>query len=320
MSELTSSEVQDAVDRASFPAIREPKLIKGLYVCKSGIALKSGRLVKDSVYHNHHVGYFYRYAIAKRVLSKTIRLDENATHTFIHNHWARGFHHWVVESLMRLASIREDLRDRIKLIIPDDFPAFAFESLKGMIDEQQLVRLPAGAGAHVPRALVIPNPDYQRFDSTSLLNLRERLMRANGISDNAGTPCRKVYISREFATMRRIENENEVQEWMRGHGYEIVHTEKLPFAKQIRLFAEAKEVVSIHGAALTNLMFMKPGTLVREFCHESQSGSDTRNHCFERMADAVDVAIDIVPFPVGENLGHHAGRANIVVDLERLNS
>ena len=42
-------------------------------------------------------------------------------------------------------------------------------------------------------------------------------------------------------------------------GFETVYTEELSFAEQVRLFSETRCLVSIHGAGLTNLMFMPPG-------------------------------------------------------------
>lgn len=310
----------DFVSHDRFPAISCARRYRNLYVTKSGIALNGLRLVPESVQDNHDTKQFYRYAVFKRLISKTVRLSDDHEYFFIHKPWARGYHHWLIESLMRLAALKLDVRENLQLVIPEDYPQFAFESLDGLISEDQIVRLPAGAGAILPRTLVVANPLYKQFDAISIGNLRLSLMEAQKVEHQIAKPTRKIYISRELASMRKVENEQEVQAWMRQRGFEIVHTENLSFRDQILLFQQTAEVASVHGAALTNLIFMQPWTQVHEFCRLPEPGLLTRNPCFERLAEAAKVNFDVHYFPPGKNLAKCAGRANIIVDVQMLQS
>ncbi len=78
-----------------------------------------------------------------------------------------------------------------------------------------------------------------------------------------------VYIGRRDATKRRLLNEEEcfggVLEPM---GFKEYKLGNMSVAGQIGLFARADVIVAIHGAALTNLAFCRPGTTVLELFAE----------------------------------------------------
>ena len=76
---------------------------------------------------------------------------------------------------------------------------------------------------------------------------------------------RSVYIGRADARGRRLLNEEECfYKVLQPFGFEAYQLSEMPLASQIRLFEGADIIVSIHGAALTNLSFCKRGTTVIE--------------------------------------------------------
>jgi len=75
---------------------------------------------------------------------------------------------------------------------------------------------------------------------------------------------RRLYISRENASFRRLVNEAEVFGLLEEQGFEKVHCEKLNVVEQRRIFHEAEIVVAPHGSGLTNLVWCRPGTVVME--------------------------------------------------------
>jgi hypothetical protein len=70
----------------------------------------------------------------------------------------------------------------------------------------------------------------------------------------------KVFISRK--TSRRITNESEIIAITRAHGYETFYFEDIPMHEQWPLIRDAKNIVSVHGAALgyLNTKFGYPGS------------------------------------------------------------
>jgi len=75
---------------------------------------------------------------------------------------------------------------------------------------------------------------------------------------------RRLYVTRQFATMRRILNEDELVAALRSCGFEPIVLEKLSLAEQYHCFATAEAVVAPHGAGLTNLLHAPSGCKVVE--------------------------------------------------------
>jgi hypothetical protein len=80
----------------------------------------------------------------------------------------------------------------------------------------------------------------------------------------SGAATRKVFLTRNKARLRFIENSNEIEDICRALQYEIVDTDKLTPSQQIELFATTSHLVGIHGAGLTNMAFCPPGCRVLE--------------------------------------------------------
>lgn len=81
------------------------------------------------------------------------------------------------------------------------------------------------------------------------------LRQALRIQDRPAMPGRKILISRGDVGSRRILNWSEVQPIFERHGFEITQLAGLPTDAQISLFQDAAQVVGVHGAGLTNILF-----------------------------------------------------------------
>jgi len=98
---------------------------------------------------------------------------------------------------------------------------------------------------------------------------------------------RRIYISRADAAIRRVTNEAEIAELLRGHGFEVVTPGRLSFPAQAAAFHSADIVVSPHGAGLANLMFCRPNTRVLEIF-----ASNFIDEGFLKLAKAVELHYD----------------------------
>ncbi len=74
----------------------------------------------------------------------------------------------------------------------------------------------------------------------------------------------KIYISRSQAQRRRILNEDKVLDYLTPLGYVPFHLENLSFIEQVSLFAQARIVIGLHGAGLTNVAWCPPGARLLE--------------------------------------------------------
>ncbi|WP_227368723.1 glycosyltransferase family 61 protein [Halomonas sp. M20] len=95
---------------------------------------------------------------------------------------------------------------------------------------------------------------------------------------------RRLYLSRADAPRRRVANEAQVRERLEPLGFEVLTLDGLSVREQQALFASASTIIAPHGAALTNLVWCKPGTLVVDFLSENHLAP-----CFRELAAQSEV-------------------------------
>jgi len=92
-------------------------------------------------------------------------------------------------------------------------------------------------------------------------------------------PKRLLYLPRQGLPSRRLLDEERITSFLRSMGFEIFLPGRYSVAQQARVFAEARAVIGPHGGAMTNVVFMRPGSLVVEFFHPRYI-----NPCYWRVA------------------------------------
>ena len=98
---------------------------------------------------------------------------------------------------------------------------------------------------------------------------------------------------------------------LKGKGFEIVYAEHLNLYQQIQLMAETRVLVCLHGAALTNMIFLPPNAAVLEL----RNAGDSINQCFFNLASALGLN-----YFYTLNAGDHKDSitTNFTIDLEEL--
>ncbi len=171
----------------------------------------------------------------------------------------KNYYHWIIESLPRLRNMEEQLNAADYILTPMSRP-FHTQWLDqlGIPSEK---RIEANFDTHIEvRKLIAPSSPEPMVNPLSAITwLRQQIPKLPTTAD------RKIYITRADSWRRRARNESALIDQLRDdHGYELVSLSGMTALDQARLFASAKEIVALHGAALANLAFVKPGTKVLE--------------------------------------------------------
>jgi capsular polysaccharide biosynthesis protein len=128
-----------------------------------------------------------------------------------------------------------------------------------------------------------------------------------GQADKAFDSPRRFYIQRVGASRGAV-NEAEITDFFRKKGWAIVDTQALTMAQQIQLFARAEALCTVHGAALTNLLWCQPGCRVLELFADN-----FLNGVYEGIARYVGVQHRFLVYP-----GDATFRIRVhISDLER---
>lgn len=177
---------------------------------------------------------------------------------------AGNYYHWLLDALPRLRLIERAgiaLESIDGFVVPDTGLRAVEETLAlAGIGPGRLLRM-----RHLSRIradeLVVPSLAGRSGSPTpeSVAMLRERFA-----GRTTGQPAEGRRLLVERAGRRIITNGAEIRAIAARHGFEAVRMEGLTFERQASLFAGARAVAGVHGAALTNLAFCAPGTRVLE--------------------------------------------------------
>ena len=239
----------------------------------------------------------------------------------VHNQWTNGnYYHWMVDALPRLLLLPlTPASYRLLMIAP--VPNFVRDSaaLLGFAD---LLSLAPGETLREADLLIpehVTPPGYQR--PTLLRQLRAALLKA--VYQGVALPPahRKVYVSRRQQRVRRLLNETDIADVLARHGYETVEFEGLSLAGQVQLIAETRAFVSVHGAGLTNMLFLPAGAQVAELLNADKLVQRRDEHfenlIYFRMAAALELPYYCLPCA---NVDHDppTNEAHLRVDADAL--
>jgi hypothetical protein len=182
-----------------------------------------------------------------------------------------NYYHWFFDCLPRLVIARSfaEQESSLRYFIPGDAYSFQRESLDhlGITNDRRI------SSADVPFlsadriiATSPPNPYPEDFPGWALSFVRESFLPLVAFADHPSL----LYISRnDSSNSRRLLNEIELWQPLSHLGFVKVQLSGLSLREQISLFANAKMIVSVHGAGLANLAFASQGTLVYEIFAEN---------------------------------------------------
>lgn len=217
--------------------------------------------------------------------TQRFRASEGRTPLIATDRFTNGYFHWVTETLPRLWWLRERLAE-LELILPEFASRFTYmtESL-AFFPTLRTQTIQAKVRWSVKDALLLPA-------TAPTGNYRPELMQGlsaalrSAVGDPA--PVRRLYVSRSRAARRRIVNEPELRAVLEPKGFETVHLEGQPFLHQVKLLAQTTHLISNHGAGLTNMLFMSPGSRVTEI----RLRGDDHNNCYFSLARALGLDYD----------------------------
>jgi Glycosyltransferase 61 len=224
--------------------------------------------------------------------------------------WSGNYFHWIAEVLPRLVLLRKVQPDCVVLLPGPKPPEYVTRTVSALgftrthlIGQGELVHvrdlwMPARPGRH---GFMVPELTKEVHDAV-IDSLRDQL-------DPSRRATRRLYVSRNRQQWRHLTNEPEVLAVLARYGFETVYFEDMNFVEQVRTMYEASIFIGIHGANMTNLLFMTPGTHALEMLSETYI-----NPSYMCMAAAIGVHYSLVPSKLGSPLNVEHNYADITAD------
>ncbi len=226
--------------------------------------------------------------------------------------WSHMYFHWIMDALPRLFVAKDYIKGR-KILLPDKFEKMRFvrESLHAFEIENELVFIPSDQVLRV-EDLLIPSHTAPtgNFNEEIVQNMRGYYQDYydNAHELNLGD---KIYVSRAKAKWRKVINEDEVVRLLSRYGFEVIYYEDYSWAEKVAIGSNAKYLVSLHGAGLTNMLFMNDDSFLFEF----RLSGDKSNNAFFSMASALNINY---LYQICEGDGKDTHKANVHINIDEL--
>ncbi|WP_113923006.1 glycosyltransferase family 61 protein [Cognataquiflexum aquatile] len=277
-------------------------------------------VIRDSIFYPKNFKFFDRYTHYNGIsfLGKLMRVFFWVTKkkvslgksVWIHDNFSGNYFHWFAECLPRLL-FSESFQNGHIVILPKNLSKFTFvkESLDLMgakyefFDKNQNYEI---------SELILTN----RIGRISEFR-KELLFKVKAKFDFLGSniaPKRKIYIRRKPAKARNILNEEAVLKVLSDHHVESLYLDDFNLMDEIRLLDETCLLISIHGAGLTNMLFMQGSGNVLEFRNEEDGGASTNS--FFNLASELGINYYYL---TNKTTSHKTNHADFEINVEKLN-
>lgn len=129
-----------------------------------------------------------------------------------------------------------------------------------------------------------PSGNYDEVLIKSLSN-RLKTIYLETKSEPQNNQITKIWISRELAEKRKLANKSEVYEILEKYNFEIIKFEDIKIQDQFKIVNKAEILSGLHGAGLTNMLFLNKKSKVIEV----RGNRDVNNNCFYSLASALNL-------------------------------
>jgi len=233
----------------------------------------------------------------------------------------KNYYHWLIENASRLHLIEKSGFKIDKYLINNEC---AYQkrilSLLG-IPEEKILNLEPNRLIQADYLIVpsiinyfeeIRTPNRNYYNAKFIPEWTIKFYREKFLPLVKQTEPKKIYISRSKAPYRKVENEEEIVNYIKNFGFESYCLEDYDFLEQVELFHNAEIIISAHGAGLTTLMFCKAGTKVIEVF--------SPNYFYiGQQIIALTLDLNYSYFVAKETYENYSGFAPIIIDKDILN-
>jgi hypothetical protein len=235
---------------------------ENVQVSSDSIAYKNFVPLKETLYRSDTVGYYrFRYLAKMLLTARRVRLDDAQDYLLATDQESNGHFHWFTEVLPRLWLVKDRAAEFVPMLADTPYVrSIAQDSFDALgLRFKEIFWMKRGEFYAVPTLFQI-----SKVSRTGQMN--DAIMQELGRTFVGDLPRgeRRLYVSRARARFRKVLNEPELEERLKDYGFEVVQPDDWPLTEQIAAFSECSTLVGLHGAGLTNCLFMPSGGNVVE--------------------------------------------------------
>jgi capsular polysaccharide biosynthesis protein len=231
----------------------------------------------------------------------------------VHDFWSvNNYYHWLADVLPRLL-ILQQLHPDCVLLLPEGASSYMLLSAQAL----GFTIFHFTPKNRVVRSIDIIMPSHTaaigRQDKLLLHQVRQQLLNAFASPASTLEPKRRIFVSRRTQHTRRLLNEEELAPLLAQYEIEIVLFDGMTLPQQVKMMQSVDLFIGVHGANMTNLVFLLPNTPVIELMDAKHP-----NLCYFNMAANLSLPYQVVPCEGDAEISVHENNYNLQVSLSAL--
>lgn len=198
----------------------------------------------------------------------------------IHNKWTNGYYHWVTEAVPKLLWLRDnyDLKEFV-LLLPESHRVNYIADFLSAFDLKKTIYFGTSENVFLPELVYVSEiAQTGNIRPVSAQEIRNAFRKDL-------QPKKALYISRKNAQRRRVIQEEQLLNALNPTVVDAIETDNMSVQEQVDLFSACNTLISIHGAGLTNMVFMPKDANVIEL----RLKDDSKNNCYFALASALNL-------------------------------
>ena len=228
----------------------------GLLIHRLFLPLKSAENLigkYDSTFYKDHWRIaFEQYIVSKFGKSLPSQDFNDGEYFTIHTPWF-GYFSWLTTYLPRLIAVHKKYPNAI-LLVPKEWESISY--VKDSLELFPNLRMEVVKSDH---HMFVKNFIFAQVRPWTSQFYPEHLEAVRNLfsTDNL-TPVKRIYVSRKKANRRKIMNEEAIELFLTEYGFQSICFEDYTITEQVALMQNTEILISMHGAGLTNTLFLNP--------------------------------------------------------------
>lgn len=255
--------------------------LKNSFVAYNGVVFKNFRLFIPSLHHptwNVEVINALRTNIlsfsAQQWSSRVVKIDndEHNPVAVIHDYWSAGnYYHWICDALPKILLLKKQnisctilLRSEAPAYIKQTIGWFGYSDILE-IEKERIYRIKHIVVPEITASIGAQNENLIKEVRAVLLEGHTTISdKVNNLIVNRS----RIYSTRASAKIRKVANESEVIELLNKYDFSIINFDDYSFVEQIEIMSKSDFLIGMHGANLTNMIFMRNESVIIEFMND----------------------------------------------------
>ena len=278
-----------------------------------GAIFRNLRLFEPSIVRRQFISRFQDTLLLRQWVGKKVKVTGTAI-AVCHNQWStENYYHWLIDSLPRLLALRT-IYPGMQLMLPQasslqPIPNFISDSARLLGFSDQLSLNPRQILN--AQSVIMPSLTATSLTQRPELMLQVQQELVSALCPEEVRPYRRIYAARSKDFPRNLLNEAEIEEWLQQEGFEKVYFEQMTLLEQVRLMRETEVLLAVHGANMTNIIFLHGTAKAIEIHNEEYS-----DPCYLRLASCLGLEYYICPCKGVDS--KQRNQSDVVVDVALL--